>query len=55
VEIYVAAVQALRKNERQDKTQFYNQNWWFSSEFQKNIGITYLIKFLFWNIVSMDG
>jgi hypothetical protein len=28
VKIYVAAVQALRKNETQDETQFYDQNWW---------------------------
>jgi glutamate mutase epsilon subunit len=28
VKIYVAAVQALRKMETQDETQFYDQNWW---------------------------
>jgi heme/copper-type cytochrome/quinol oxidase subunit 2 len=28
VKIYVAAVQALRKKETQDETQFHHQNWW---------------------------
>ncbi len=28
VKIYVAPVEALRKNERGDQTQFYHQNWW---------------------------
>ncbi len=29
VKIYVAAAdEALRKNERQDETQIYHQNWW---------------------------
>jgi hypothetical protein len=30
VKIYVAAVEALRKKERQEKTQFTTKNWWFS-------------------------
>jgi hypothetical protein len=28
VKIYVAAVEALKKKEKEDKTQFYHQNWW---------------------------
>ncbi len=30
VKIYVAALQALRKKDRQDQRQVYHQNWWFS-------------------------
>jgi len=31
VKIYVAAVEALKKKERQDETHsVYHQNWWFS-------------------------
>jgi hypothetical protein len=28
VRIYVAVMKALRKNQKQDETQFYHQNWW---------------------------
>jgi hypothetical protein len=28
VKIYVAAIEALKKKERQDETSFYYQNWW---------------------------
>jgi hypothetical protein len=28
VKIYVAAMEALRKKERQDETSFYHQIWW---------------------------
>jgi hypothetical protein len=28
VKIYVAAVEAFKKKERQDETQFTTQNWW---------------------------
>jgi hypothetical protein len=47
VKIYVAAVEALRKNERQDETQFYYQNWWFSEFHNPPIPLLFNTNILF--------
>ncbi len=56
VKIYVAAVEELRKKERQDETQFttrwnsvYHQNWWFS-EFHPPLDCQCIFLQVFFNL-----
>jgi hypothetical protein len=42
LKIYVAAVEGLRKKERQDENSVYDQNWWFS-EFHSHWMLMYFL------------